>query len=81
MMETLQDMLSYPDPIVADTAERILVLQKHVADGDMSTEEYNELMADLVDAQRLNAIAAGLQTQNTINAVFSKLFALASLII
>lgn len=81
IMNTLEEFMASPDMLVADTAFRIATLKSQYEAGDMTAAEYTELTQNMIDARRIQALTEGLQTQNTINAIFSKLFALASIIV
>ena len=53
----LNTFLTHNEEVVRKAAEHVLSLREHVRTGDLSADEFEELAGDVLDLQRVDALA------------------------
>lgn len=78
LQDQLQQLNNHPSDVVANWAADAYDYQQKFQAGELSAEEYNELVDDLKDSSAISEAAGDLQTQELMYAVIEGLIALSS---
>lgn len=63
MLEQLQYLSGSADPAISSRAQMAMEITNSLQNGDISNDEYRELMLDLVRSDRLDAECSDLETK------------------
>lgn len=63
MLQQLQYLSNSADPAISSRAQMALEITNSLQNGDISQDEYRELMLDLVRSDRLDAECSDLETK------------------
>ena len=70
-MEEIKDFLDHEDPIVAEVARDISVLETGFNDGDLTKEQYKELVNDLLEVDEVRRMSSTLERKIKILQAFN----------
>lgn len=78
LQDQLKQLNAHPNDDVANWAADAFDYQEKFQSGELSADEYNELVDDLKDSSAISAAASDLQTQELMYTVIEGLIALSS---
>jgi len=70
-MAELKDFLDHDDPIISGVAQDITILEKGINDGNLSREQFDELVQDLMEVDEVRRMADKLERKIMILQAFT----------
>jgi polyhydroxyalkanoate synthesis regulator phasin len=77
-MSMFEQEIQHPDPIVSETAVLLQQFTDQLHAGQMTEDEYKQLVGDLLDMQRIDQLTTDIWQKNEIAKAFQRLYQIVS---